>query len=317
MDKFMARFSIALMTALLIHSPCFADLTGKLLNSFSFSTTTSTIQHLDHGDYTNTQVTSDWTSNRDISVYSIGPELIWSSKHSYVKVLGTYGWVIDGKSKVYPFNWQVEGNTAGFDVEVGAIWNVCELFNFLPCIGFQYNVYHSKIRNQEFFHRDISSYLPQNGNKSRTLLYFPYIGFEVDLSSELFCRKVQYSINYNLGYGGGHNRLHVPHTVITDLPSTSRYGSYTRYHNLVMHDLELAVTYSPADKWSLSLEFDYNVYYNTRKLPVKLQHERELVAAGQFTRTQYHRVSDLVGHEYSIIFKIAYAITGEGGTYIH
>jgi hypothetical protein len=322
MNKLKNRFSITLLIALLtmvtIRDDCSADLSAKLLNAWGFTRTTTTIEHLDHGHYHNTQVTSGWNSSR-YTTFTVSPEVIWTINpiNTYVKLLANVGWVIDGRNIEYPLRWDLDGDTRGFGVEVGYIWDVCGLFSLLPCVGFDYDIYDLKLQNQEFSHRNIGSYIRQNGNKSHTLLYFPYIGFEVDFKSKLFNEyDVQYSVSYNLGYGGGHNRNSVNHTVITDLPSTTRNGNYTKYRDLIQHDLEFTVDYSPSKKWVVSLEFDYNIYYNTHKLPLKYNHNSDLVAAGQYTHSQYHRVSDLVSHEYSLIFEIVYNLSGDGGTFI-
>jgi len=319
MDKLRNSFIwlITLVQILGVHTTCSADLTFKLLNGFSFTKGNTTIENLDHGKYKHTQVTTSWFSNR-VTTYSISPELLWTNKstNTYVKLLGTYGWVIDGKNRQYPFHWKLDGNTKGFEVEAGYICDVKGLFTFIPCIGFTYNLYDTKIKHQRFSHRNIGSFIGQNGNKNRTLLYFPYIGFEIDVKSQICKYDVIYSLSYNLGYGGGHGRNKVSHTVITDLPSTSRYGSHFKFRDMVSHDFEFAIAYSPAKKWVLALLFDYNVYYNTKKLPLKLDHKHALVKKAQFTKSQHFAVSDVVAHEYSVIFEIAYSLTGEGGTFI-
>lgn len=314
--RYRKPFLVTLLIVLLqIGSSCYADLAFELQNSFSFTKISSTTQHLDHRNYANTQVTSGWSSSRSTS-YTISPEVIWTvnSINTYFKLAPSYSWIFDGKTKDYPFKWDVEGNSKGIEIEAGYIWKVGGLFNFIPCIGFLYDIYDTSIHHQRFSHQNIGSYIRQNGNKSHTTLYFPYIGFELDFKTKLFCKhEVQLAFTYNFGYGGGHGSNSVRKTVITILPSTSRFGSNVKYHDLINHDFEFAIAYSLSKKWTLALEFDFNVTYNTKKLPLKYHHNRELVAKKQFTRSQYHVISDFESHTFGILFIIVYNFSGKGG----
>lgn len=316
MDKLIKHFSIALLMVLGgSHNPCSADVSLKLYNSFSFTKSTSTIEHLDHKNYINTQVTSGWTEAKEVTTYAITPELLWfiNSINTYVECAVNYGWVLGGRNKNYPFRWDIDGDTKGCAIETGYLLDVCERFTFIPHVGFNYNVLDTKIKHQEFSNNNIGSFISQNGNKTHTSLYSPYIGFEIEFKSKICDKDIQCSFDYSLGYITGHGRTKVHHVVITDLASTSRYGSHVKYRDIISQDFEFSIAYSPAKKWVLALEFDYNYYYNTKKLPLKLQRNKELVAAGQFTASQFHRVSDLVAHSYAIIFVIGYRLSGEGG----
>lgn len=348
MKKFGKPFSIAILLAVMqiafVHNPCSAQAsiagvspanagTGtqgaesqgsgnfsfELLQSFGFSKSTATIENLDHCNFEGTQATTGWTATKEFTTYTLIPELIWldSCTNIYVEVAARYGWVLGGKSISYPQRWDINGYRTGYKIEVGYIMNVYKRFNFIPFIGFTSNSLHTKIKHHKFTHKNPSSFISQNGNTSHTTLYFPYIGIELDFTKK-FCNNndIQISVEYNFGYGGGNGYDKVPHCFITDDPSTSRYGSRTKYRDIVSHDFEIAFSHSFAKKWTVALELDYGISYNTHKLPVKFQHNRAIVEAGQFTPSQYHVVSDYVAHAYAVLVAVVYNFSGESGAFI-
>lgn len=322
MDRLKNKFLVTLLAALLqigsVHNSCSADVEFELQNNFSLTTLSQTTQNLDHCNYNNTQVTSGWVSNEDVVSYNIIPELIWTIKpiNTYVKLNGSYGWILSGTNIEYPFRWDIDGNSKGCELEVGYIWDLGG-FSFLPCIGFEYSNYHSTIRNQRLFHSTNGSFISQNGTKSNSSFYIPYIGFEVDFKTKFLNKyDLQWSFNYNIGYGWGTGRNTVHPTVITILPSTSRFGSTLTYEDLINHYFEYAVSYSATKHLTISLEFDFNTIYNTHALPLKFDHNDEIVAAGQFTDSQYHVVSDYESHTYSVMLSFVYNFGGNEGTFI-
>ncbi len=313
MIKF-SRFLTLLLATLLPVSTCSAELSFRLNQFFTFTKTNNIIEHLDHDKFVFTACTTDWTSSRDFTTYILEPEFIWvnKSKTWYAKASGNYGWVISGKVKTYPIVWNVDGNTKGFYIETGYIKNMYDRFDLIPFIGYQYDVYDTKIKHQHFNHETPDSFVSQNGNKNRTTLWFPYIGIEIDFKSRLLtCVDIQYAISYQIGYGGGHGRNKVPFFFVTDNPATSRYGNHIKFRDMINHDFEIAAFYAVTKSWQIGLEFDYNITYNTHRLPVKLQRNREVVKSGQFTPTQYHRMNDYVAQNYSLILGVIYNFGGE------
>jgi hypothetical protein len=211
----------------------------------------------------------------------------------------------------------VGGHTNDFTLEAGYIMNVNDRFKLVPHIGYIYGITHSKIRHQKEFHGNPSSFVSQNGNKTDDTLWFPYIGLELDFNYKLCgCYDIQLTTNYEFGYGGGHSNTSVPHFIATDDPNTSRYGNHVKYRNMVSHDFEIGAAYNLSDAWLLGVTIDYINIYNTSKLPVKLQRNQDLVAAGQFTPTQYHRINDYTSQTYAITFSLVYSFSGKGGVWI-
>lgn len=319
-NQFSVTLLIVLLQIVFLHNHCSGDLAYELSNAFVFSKTTTTVEDLDHGKYNETQVTTGWTSNKEVSYFVLSPELIWTIKpiSTYLKGSVGYGWQLGGKSISYPLRWDIEGYLKEFNIESGYLWDVNKAFTFIPLAGLNYTFTSAKIKHQKLFHSSINSFISQDGNRTQTSLYSPYIGFEIDFKSKFYNKyDVQFSFNYNVGYGWGHGRTKVHHHVITELPSTTRNGSHVKYRDILTHDLEFAVAYSPYKNWTVALEFDYNITYNTHNLPLKLNHHRELVEANQFTRSQHHVVSDFVSHQYGVYLNVVYGSEGEGAYISH
>lgn len=320
MYNFRKLISKAILAGLLPMTTAFADLSFFLDQSFNFTKTSATIENLDHGKFSGTQATTGWKETRNLTTYLIAPEVVWiDSKRTniYVKLQGNYGWVTDGQFYNYPLRWDIDGDTKGFDIESGYLKKVNDRFTLIPFVGFEYTVNDTKIKHQHFVHTSPDSFISQNGTKTRTDLWFPYIGIEIDFNTPLWCNQnLQYSISYQIGYGGGHGRDRVHHTIITDNPSTSRFGSHIKYEDMISHDFEVAAFYNVGKGWLIGLEFDYNTTYNTKKLPLKYKHNREIVKAGQFTPSQYHRVSETISQTYSVILSAIYNFSGESGVVV-
>ncbi len=317
MHQFVSRILKLLPAALLPILPCFADFSFKLNDLVTFSKTSQTIEHLDHDDFEGTAATTDWIANREFVTYLIQPELIWMNKEFYVKAVGTYGWVLTGNVCKYPLGWHGNGNTKGLDLEVGYMMDICKRFTFIPFIGFVYNIAYVESNHQHLLHNNPDSFLSQNGTRSYTTLYYPYIGIEFDFKTHIWEKHdLQCFLSYQFGYGGGHGRTRVPHTFITDNPATSRYGSNTKYRNIISNEVEIGAFFAVDKYWQIGLELDYLVSYNARKLPLKLQHNKKIVKAGQYTPSQYHRVSDYTSQAFSVIFSVIYSFSGKGGTIV-
>lgn len=67
---------ITLFQVFFIPSAVYADLNLRLKNNFSFARSSTTIEHLDRGNYDNTQVTSDWTLSNKVNTFNLLPEII-------------------------------------------------------------------------------------------------------------------------------------------------------------------------------------------------------------------------------------------------
>jgi hypothetical protein len=192
--------------------------------------------------------------------------------------------------------------------------NVCDRFKFIPYVGYQIDFDNLKIKGQHFGHTSPSSFVSQNGNKSFNALYFPYIGVEFDFIAHFCnCYDIQFLTSYQFGYGWGHGRNTVHRFHLTDNPETSRYGNHLKYRDMISHDFEIGAAYNIDKKWQIKLNLDYNTIYNTHKLPLKFQHNDEIVESGQFTPSQRHYVSETISHKYSIILGIIYNFSGESG----
>lgn len=324
------RLSLAVMTAMLLtHSSGwasgsldFTNLNGwsvEVKNSFNFGRGDATIEHLDRHRFKGTAATTEWTASRDLYTYLITPEVIWENPdwHVYATASVDYGWLIDGKSKNNPLKWNLHGTEWGFSFEVGYIMDVCKRFTFLPHIGFSWDETRVRLRHQKETHINPTCFRSQNGNRITTLIYYPYIGFELDFGTTLWnCKKVQVSMTYDIGYGAGHSRTSVRHPVINDSPATSRLGNHFKMRDMIYQDWEVAFTYEPAKHWRVALEFDYSIYYNTHKLPLKFRNNDAIVRSGQFTRSQFHRVSDLTLQTYSLTLVLNYSFGDKEGAWI-
>lgn len=313
-------FSIAMLMAflpmMLAFNTCRADLRLELVDSFNFTKSSATIENQDRDKFEGTALTTGWSSNKKIFTYQMTAEAIWiDDSHFYGLLAGSYGWVLGGKAIEYPLNWNINGHVKGFGVEVGYILNVCKNFDFIPHFGFSYGITNTKIKSQHYFHTSPNCIINRDGNKSHTLLYSPYIGLEVAFQST-FCNKykVSFSAAYDFGYGSGRGRNTVPHFILTDDPGTSQYGSRVTYHDIITHHFDIAAGHSFADHWQVFLELGYSTSYNTHKLPVKLQHNQQIVNSGQFTRTQYHVMSDFNSQTYSVILGLVYKFSAEGSS---
>lgn len=317
MSKIRFSLSMAMIVAILMfsHPSCWATWSFQLNNNFNFSKGNLTIENLDRHRYIGTAVTTDFTASRDFFTYLLTPEVIWTSPdwHIYATVNGSYGWLFDGKVKKDPLQWKVDGTEKQFNVEVGYIMDVCGRFNFLPHTGFFWDRIDTRLKHQQETRANPICYMTNNGNRTRTLFYFPYIGFELNFNKSLpNCKTVQLSMTYDIGYGGGHGRNTVPFTVIADAPANSRYGSHIKYRDMIYQNWNLTFAYEFAKRWIVGLELDYYTIYNTHKLPVKLSHNRAIVQSGQFTRSQYHVVSEAITQTYGVTFVLNYSFGGEG-----
>lgn len=334
MDKFRLTAFLALLLPV---ASSFADVFFKLEDGFAFTKTNFTVEHLDRGNFEGTACTTDGKSDKEFITYLVVPELFWidSDLNMYAKVKASYGWLTTGKVNSPPLRWNVDGHEKEFELEMGYIQNVCDRFELVPFVGFEYNTFHTKIHHQHFGHSNPSSFVSQNGNKSDLTLYFPYVGLAFDFESRFWsCHKVLFSIGYQFGYGRGHSRESVPDHLhspgicagsccedacdpplgpITDNPATSRYGSYAKFRGMINHDFELEAFYEIAEGWQIGLQLDYNITYNTHKLPLKYKHNKEIVIEGQYTPTQYHRITDFTTQTYSILFSIVYNFSGKNG----
>gem|GEM_PF-6465154 len=328
MNKSRMRLSIAVMTAILhlilmpsslvgwsFDSNSLAGWSFEVKNGFSFGRGDTTVEHLDRNRYKGTAVTTEWTAGRNLCTYLITPEVIWQNAdwHVYATANVDYGWLIDGKFKNNPLEWKAHGSEWGFSFEAGYVLNVCKRFTLLPHIGFTWDETRYRFKHQKETHINPTCFRSQNGNRNTTLIYYPYIGFELDFTTTLWnCKKIQISLEYNVGYGAGHGRTSVRHPIINDSPATSRLANHTKYRDMIYQDFELAFAYGLTDHWRVALELDYSVYYNTHKLPLKFKHNDALVREGQFTRSQYHRVSDVILRNYTATLVLNYSFGTEG-----
>lgn len=320
MSNFRISLSKAILTAVLpmlsIQTSCLASWSFQLNNSFNFTKANQTIEHLDRNRYIGTAVTTDWSSSRNYTTYTLTPEVIWQSADIPVYVLasGSYGWLFEGHLKADPLKWNVDGTEKGFTVEFGYIMDVCKRFSFLPHVGFYWDQTDTRLKNQRETRPNPTCYISRNGTRTSNLFYVPYIGFELDFTTLLCnCEKVQVSTLFDLGYwGAGHARTTVPRTFITDSPATSLYGSRITYSNMFYHNWLLAFSYEVTKQWRGALEFNYYASYNTHKLPVKLKHNKEIVRSGQFTRSQYHRASEVNARTFGVVLVLNYSLGGEG-----
>lgn len=317
MHHFTHRVFKWILAAILPLTPCSADLSLKVNDYLSFSKTSATIEHLDHDNYRGTAESSAWVQEKEFISYILEPELIWvgdikkTKAKYYILGAGLYGWLIDGKRVSYPLGWSVEGNQWGVILETGYIMNVSDRFRFIPYIGFEYNRYFTKIKHQHLLEKNPESFVSQNGTKSHVSQYYPYIGVEVDFKTKICKKDLQCLASYQFGFGAGHGTNKVHDTIITDDPNTSRYGTETKFRNMVTHEFEVATFYSVNKHWQVGLELDYFITYNTSKLPYKLDHNKEIVKAGQYLRSQFHRVSDFTSQTFNIIFSVIYNFSGE------
>lgn len=297
---------------------CYANFTFVLRDSFNFTKNNYTIEHLDKNEYKKAAYTSDWRATREFSTYLLDGRVIWSDPSHFYALLGlNYGWVLGGKNIEGPNRWDVCGHATGFKVEAGYIMDVCGCFNFIPSLGFRYALTHTEIKHQRTIHSNPNCYAHRSGDKTDSLLYFPFIGFELASSTQITdCEKIQLALGYELGYGGGHSHVKVPHIIITDNPATSRYGSHVKFRDMVYQQFSLATSYAFAKHWQVGLEFDYSTTYNTHRLPVRLQHNERIIKAGQYTRSQRHVMSQNFYQTFSVVLGIAYSFGEGGGTWI-
>jgi hypothetical protein len=314
-------FSLAMLAVLLAHTSCLAaGWSFQLNNSFNFTKANLTVEHLDRCRYEGTAATTDWTSSRNFTTFLLSPELIWQSPDYpvYALATGSYGWLFDGQLKNDPLKWDVDGTEKSFTLEFGGVVNVCQRFTFLPHLGFYWDLVDTRLKKQRETRPNPTCYISNNGNRSSTLFYVPYMGFEIDFTTELWnCRKVQISTLYDIGYwGSGHIRNTVPSTVITNTPANSRYGSHVTYSNMFYQNWLVALVTDFSKQWRGAIEFNYYTFYNTHKLPVKLKHNRAIVESGQFTRTQYHVASEAYIRTISLVFVLNYSFGGSEGAFI-
>lgn len=297
-----------------------ADFSFELQNTINFTKTNQATENLDRNKYfEGTAATSEWRSNKELKTYLIRGELIYVDTwtHLYAKIAADYGWLIGGKVIQYPLRWSLDGHQYDYTFETGYIMDVCNRFKFIPHAGFEYDRYYSKLKNQRFTHTSPDCYISQNGTKSTTTFYNPYVGVELDFTSRFWdCYDIQFTTTYEIGYVCGNGRNTVPNFFVTDTPNTSRYGNHIKYRDMLSQFFEVTTSYNLTKKWQIGLNLAYQAIYNTHKLSYKLQRNKEIVGTGQFTPSQNHLVSDYTSQEYSIIFNVVYNISGESGAYI-
>lgn len=300
-----------LFIAILSSAACFADVSFKLDNSIEFTKSNLTVEHLDHGNFRGTAATTDWIANKEFKTFVLKPELYWVGKKFYVLGAVNYGWVLSGNTCSYPQAWDDNGHTKGFEVETGYIISFHDRFKLVTYVGYEYQISNTKLKHQHLTHSSPQSFISQNGNRSETLLYNPYIGIEFDFKARLWgCHDMQFLVSYQFGYRAGHGRNKVHDTVITDNPNTSRYGSTIKFRDIISHEFEVAGFYPLGKHWQIGLELDYFTAYNTHRLPLKLHHNEEIVEAGQYTRSQFHKVNDYNTQTFSIILAVIYNFSG-------
>lgn len=299
----------ALLLATFTFTACWASLDLRIVDSFNFSKSSSTIQNLDTNNFQGTAFSSDWSSTQEYTTYSIRAVAIWLNEctHFYGLAHGSYGWVIDGDQLDYPLHWDLDGNTQEAQIEIGYIYNVCNRFDFIPHIGYSYEKINSKFKHQKEIKPNPSSFSDRNGNKTHQWLFAPYIGLELAFQPTFCnCFKVEISAKYELYYGYGRGRTTVREFFVTDDPNTSLYGNHVKFRDIISHEIGLYIGHKFSDCFKAYLEFDYVNTYNTHNLPVKLQHNKQIVASGQFTPSQYHVMSDYNYETYSIRLGLSY-----------
>ncbi len=276
----------------------------ELKNIVRWSKSTSVIEDRDTNNFLGTGFTSAWTENKKLFSYGLSPSVVWydvNTAHCYVKVQGAYNWITSGKQISYPNSWQVTGNAQSANLEAGGILLVNK-FTFFPHLGFQYTHTSTRLHHQR--QTDISPifFIDRDGTKSRSDLFFPYIGIDCTYS----WGHLVIGMEYEISYGFGNATTTTKKTVITDIGSSSLYGSRIKYRNLIGRVFEVYADYSFLTNWHAGVTANYDVVYNTNRLPVKYKHNKELVAAGQFTPTQYHTLTEYNVRNYSFTFKIGY-----------
>lgn len=304
---FSKSLSLGLVYSGLLFNTSWAELTLEVKNSFAFSKSDITILHLDKNRYKGTAATSDWLSNKNGVTYLFKGIALWiDPSNYYFEAEGFYGSQFQGTAKAYPLSWDVHGNEKGFVVETGYIYKLNEKLSLIPQIGFSYTQYDSKLSHQRNQFVSPNYYVGTNGDKNNSLIYYPYIGFELSFPGQIGCYKYQLSTSYDLGFAAGYSKVTVPHYFVTDIPSTSRYGSRIKLRNMLSHDFDVILSHAFAKHWQYALQFDYNLTYNTSRLPVKLQHNKRIVQAGQYTATQYHVCDKNISQVWSITFNLVY-----------
>jgi hypothetical protein len=313
MNKFRNIFPQAIVMAGLAFSTCWADLSFALKDRFDFSKFSTTVEDLDEGFFEGTAATSDWLESKENITYTLKGDLTWISPewHVYGKVSGEYGWLFTGTNVDYPLQWNVNGHGWGYAFEGGYIYNACAGFDVIPYIGFTQNVTSSMIKHQRYSHRSPTCFVSRNGSKSRLWLYTPYIGAGLAWQTE-FCDKykLNFGLSYDIGYTGGHGHNKTPYFFATDIGNSSIFGSKTKYRNLITHSFEFTSGYSINKKWQVGMNLVYTTTYNTNNLRTRFQRNNDLVDAGLFTDTQYHRISDYISQTFSVTFAIVYNLTG-------
>ena len=294
-------------------SNAWADWNVTLENSYRQDRIDFHGEDLDRNNFVGGGYTSDWGAVKKISIYQIGllgEVYDKNCSHLYSKLEGFYGWILHGDAVGYPINWKIDGHTEDYYFESGYIIDAWGCFDFVPLVGYSYDVIDYKLKNQHFSHTSPFVFANRNGNKSQTYFYSPYIGFYLNFSN-CFCNAydVNFSVGYNFSFcGSAHAHNKVPKFVLTDSPRTSNYGNKVNFHNLIGHDFSLSGAYKFCDNWDLSLKAEYYITYNTEKNRIKLQHNDRVVKSGQFTPTQYHVVNHAFYETYLITFRIGYSI---------
>lgn len=303
----------------LVSGICWGDLTFEFQTEVDFTKTTMTTDNLDHRCFEGTNYTGAWTDNKNFTTYVLNGQVIWvpTDTQFYGLVSGSYGWIGTGRVDNYPLQWYSRGHTEELQGEVGYIMNVCDRFKFIPHVGFDYNVVRTHLSHQREAHKNPTSFVSQNGNKSKTTFYSPYLGFEVDFTSRFFdCTDIQFQLSYDLGYIYGQGKDTVHHFLATDQVASSRYGRHIKYRDLISHDFQVGAAYALCEKWLVGLTLEYEMIYNTHNLSTKLERNQALVKAGQFTKSQYHEISDYFSQNYAITLSLIYNFSGKGGTWI-
>lgn len=314
------RKNVIQATVLLVglaFNTCYANLSFVLRDSFNFLKNNVTIEHPDKHNFKKAAFTSDWKSDKEIYTYVIDGRVIWQDpSHFYFLASANYGWVLGGKSIEYPLRWDIHGHTKGGKLETGYVIDVCERFVFIPRGGFRCAISDLSLEDQHLTHKFPGCLVNRNGNRSKGILNFPYLGFELGFKSDaLTCEKVNFSLSYLLGYGGGHSHTKVRKFFVTDSPSTSNFGSHVKYRDMIFQEWAIAGAYSFAKHWKVALEFDYTTVYNTHNLPVKLQHNKQIVKSGLYAASQRHVMNEYISQQFSIILGVVYSL-GEGDVWV-
>lgn len=309
MNKTKNRVTIAALVAfsqaMLLCNTCAADeYFFKVKNRFGFAKNSGTVEDLDSNNYIATGYTSSWTLDKEYYTYSIIPQIGWISDcwDIYAKVQGGYGWLISGREINYPLRWHKHGHLWNINPEIGYLWKICDWFVFAPQIGGTYGETHYKINHQRFSHVSPICFIDQNGTKEITKAWLVYIGFDMNW---IGC-EWEIGMTYDFGYGGGRGTNVVRRVFITDSAPHTLIGSHVKFEDMIDQYFSVRFARTFCCNWTVELKGEYEVNYAMHALPLKYQDNDELVRAGLFLPSQFHRLNDVIYQSYAILLEFGY-----------